>query len=392
MKKLFTNAFMVLLTVNMLAQAPEKISYQAVVRNASNALVVDTEVGIRIQILQGTESGTVVYAETQTPTTNTNGLISIEIGSGSILSGTIGSIDWSDGPYFIRTDIDPAGGTSYTITGISQIVSVPYALYASYAENLAGGYTETQGLADVLAIDNVADAQIKHVANPTHPQDVVTKAYTDIVLWASGVVPLHFSGLIADADGNIYKTVTIGTQTWMAENLRTSKFRDNTAISPVTGSTDWAALVTPGYCWYGNVTSNSAVAVACGALYNWHTVSTGKLCPAGWHVPTHDEFNTLVGYVGGIEMAGGKLKENGTKSWISPNTWGTNLSGFTGLPCGARNADGSYVGIGMAGLFWSSTENSATDGACGVLSYITAEYGDSHLAKEAGLSVRCIKD
>jgi uncharacterized protein (TIGR02145 family) len=198
--------------------------------------------------------------------------------------------------------------------------------------------------------------------------------------------------LMSDIDGNTYKTIKLGTQTWMAENLRTSTLKDNTAITPVTGSTDWASLDAPGYCWYGNVASNSSVAVVCGALYNWQTVATGKLCPTGWHVPLQDEYNALVSFVGGVEIAGGKLKENGTKTWSNPNVWGTNLSGFTGLPCGMRNADGSYVGIGVAALFWSATEYSATDGVCGMLISSTAAYGDSHQPKGAGLSVRCIKD
>lgn len=117
------------------AQAPNKMSYQAVIRNSSNVLVTNTSVGMRISILQTSPSGSAVYVETQTPTSNANGLVSIEIGGGTVVSGTFSSIDWANGPYFIQTETDPAGGTNYSITGTSQLLSVPFALYAQNGLN-----------------------------------------------------------------------------------------------------------------------------------------------------------------------------------------------------------------------------------------------------------------
>jgi len=128
----------------LLAQAPEKMSYQAVVRDASNALVASQAVGVQISILQTTATGTAVYVETQTPTTNINGLVSIEIGSGTVVSGTFNTIDWSNGPYFIKTETDPTGGTNYTINGTSQLMSVPYALHANTADSIVGGLNITE--------------------------------------------------------------------------------------------------------------------------------------------------------------------------------------------------------------------------------------------------------
>lgn len=120
-----------LMSASVLAQAPSKMSYQAVIRNNSNALVVNQTVGMRISILQGSSNGTASYVETQTPTTNTNGLASVEIGGGTAALGNFSTIAWSNGPYFVKTEIDPSGGTSYSITGISQLLSVPYSLYSN---------------------------------------------------------------------------------------------------------------------------------------------------------------------------------------------------------------------------------------------------------------------
>jgi len=137
MKRIYTIAAALLITANLWAQTPEKMSYQAVVRDASNNLVTSKAVGMQISILQGSATGTAVYAETQAPTANANGLVSLEIGSGIVVSGTFSSIDWSNGPFFIQTETDPIGGTTYTITGTSQLMSVPYALHAKTAENVA---------------------------------------------------------------------------------------------------------------------------------------------------------------------------------------------------------------------------------------------------------------
>lgn len=134
MKKIITICAALLMTASVFAQAPEKMSYQAVVRDGSNNLVSSAAIGMQISILQGSAGGTAVYVETQIPTSNTNGLVSLEIGTGIVVSGTFTSIDWTNGPYFIKTETDPTGGTSYTITGTSQLLSVPYALHAKNSD------------------------------------------------------------------------------------------------------------------------------------------------------------------------------------------------------------------------------------------------------------------
>ena len=132
-----------LLTLSVFAQAPQKMSFQAVIRNNSNALVTSTLVGMKISVLQGSPTGTVAYSETQSPTTNANGLVSLQIGSGIVVSGTFTAINWATGPYFIKTETDPTGGSAYSIMGTSELTSVPYALFSANAA--VGGFTHYLG-------------------------------------------------------------------------------------------------------------------------------------------------------------------------------------------------------------------------------------------------------
>ena len=153
MKKLITMVIMVLAVAVAMAQAPEKFTYQAVVRNASNALVTNTLVGVRVSILQGSATGSGVYVETQMPSTNANGLITLNIGDGNAVFGTFGSIDWSAGPYFLKTEIDPAGGNNYSVTSTQQLLSVPYALYAKEAGNsFSGDYNDLTNTPDIPTV------------------------------------------------------------------------------------------------------------------------------------------------------------------------------------------------------------------------------------------------
>lgn len=163
MKKLFTFMVAVFLTATLWAQSPEKMSYQAVIRNSSEALVTNTTVGMQISILQGSASGTAVYVETQSPTTNANGLISIKIGDGTVQSGDFTNIEWANGPYFIKTETDPAGGTDYTITGTSQLLSVPYALHAKTAESVTGTIIETDPAFVVSQAKNITATDITNL-------------------------------------------------------------------------------------------------------------------------------------------------------------------------------------------------------------------------------------
>jgi uncharacterized protein (TIGR02145 family) len=203
-------------------------------------------------------------------------------------------------------------------------------------------------------------------------------------------------GTMTDQDGNVYKTVTIGTQTWMAENLRTTKYNDGTAIPNATSDVEWESLSTGAYCNNKN-TINTGTIATYGRLYNWYAVNTGKLAPKGWHVPTDAEWTELTDKLGGENVAGGKLKEAGTAHWISPNTSATNETGFTALPGGSRDYDGAFIGVGYWGNWWSATERYPSSAWSSVwtrhtTATISELYTEGYLDKGSGLSVRCIRD
>ena len=200
------------------------------------------------------------------------------------------------------------------------------------------------------------------------------------------------SSVMTDQDGNIYKTVTIGTQTWMAENLRTTTYNDGTAIPNVTDKDSWASS-TGAYCNYNNTYGTDTIATY-GRLYNWYAVKTGKLAPKGWHVPTNAEWTTLTTYLGGESFSGGKLKETGTTHWIGPslNTGATNETGFTALPGGYRNGHGTFDGIRGFGLWWSATEYSAESAWYRLIECNYSKVTGAGYYKEAGFSVRCVRN
>jgi uncharacterized protein (TIGR02145 family) len=198
--------------------------------------------------------------------------------------------------------------------------------------------------------------------------------------------------MMSDLDNNIYKTVKIGTQIWMAENLKTTKYKDGiTGIPYVTDPDIWKNLTGPAYCWYNNEATYKPLY---GAMYNWFTVSTGNLCPNGWRVPTDAEWTTLTTLLGGESVAGGKLKETGTTHWTTPNTGATNDYGFTALPGGYRYwFDGSFANIGLLSYWWSSTvyEFDTEKGYYRELFNDQASVFREGADKKAGKYVRCVK-
>jgi uncharacterized protein (TIGR02145 family) len=343
------------------AQAPNAFNYQAVAHASNGDLITNQAVSFRISILQGSVSGTSVYSETHSATTNKYGLVNLQIGNGTT-GDDFTAINWANGPYFVKVEMDATGGTTYAEMGTSQLLSVPFALAAGELLLYKDGKSYKTYLKDDGGYAGLVNIEV--------------------------VQPFDTTPTVTDTDGNVYGTVKIGNQVWMTENLRTTKYNDDSNIPLVTDGTAWSNLDTSGYCWYNN--DSTANAQTYGALYNWYTVNTNKLCPTGWHVPTDAEWTVLTDYLG--VLAGGRLKETGTAHWNDPNTDAINDSKFTALPGGARYNNGTFNHIGSFGYWWIATEGNAIRAWYLRMRY-NADYIDRNIYdKLGGFSVRCLRD
>lgn len=382
MKKLFTFMVAVFLTATLWAQSPEKMSYQAVIRNSSEALVTNTTVGMQISILQGSASGTAVYVETQVPTTNANGLVSLEIGAGTVESGDFATIDWANGPYFIKTETAvEAPLTTYTITGTSQLLSVPYALHAKTAESVTGGITETDpsvpigtqigemqywnGTAWVTVAAGDEGQMLSFVGGvPTWttvvgPTDVynpaTSKIWMDRNLGASQVAT---SSTDAAAYGDLYQW---GRATDGHES-RTSGTTATLATSDTPGHGNFITTGSSPYDWRSPQNDNL-----------WQGVSgTNNPCPSGYRLPTAAEL------------------EEERLSWSSNNAAGAFASPLKLPVAGYRNySSGSLNDVGSYGVYWSSTVDGTFSRSLNFISSNAYMYSDT---RAYGFSVRCLKD
>ena len=206
------------------------------------------------------------------------------------------------------------------------------------------------------------------------------------IIFLKHSAPRAGNNTVKDIDGNIYHAVTIGTQVWLAEDLKTTRYNDGTAIPYVGGDVEWKNLRSAAFCWYNNDESNKTVY---GALYNWYTTNTGKLCPIGWHVASNSDWETLINYCGGWEVAGGKLKEAGTAHWEAPNIGAINEFGFTALPgAGRRPEDGKFSALGRILGYWCPPR-------CGDFRSLAHDRAWIYLTEgsaSGGCNVRCVKN
>jgi uncharacterized protein (TIGR02145 family) len=383
MKNLLTIFFIGFVTLSSLAQAPQKFSYQTVVRNASNQLLVGQTVGIKISILQGSANGSAVYAETHTPQTNANGLATLEIGGGSLLSGNFANINWGNGPFFVKTETDPNGGNNYTITNTSQLLSVPYALYAAKApdqQQLTVSFT-----GDTLYLQNGGFVIIPGISTANIPISSHTCGASNVHN------PAKTYGTMTDQQGNSYKTIVIGNQEWMAENLKTSIYRNGESIATNLTNAEWENTINTQIGAWAFYNNDSQYDCPYGKLYNGYAVADPRhVCPTGWHEPTETELSSLTNYLGGGDIACGKMKSTGVHYWNSPNTFATNESGFSGLPGGHRKYNGYYE-IGEYCYLWSPTDYDGWSWHLN-LSYGSGSSMQYATHKYRGFSVRCLRD
>jgi uncharacterized protein (TIGR02145 family) len=234
---------------------------------------------------------------------------------------------------------------------------------------------------------------ISSIAGLTEGTTYFVRAYATNSVGTAYGNELSFTTIatVGDIDGNVYNSITLGTQVWMAENLKTTKYQNGDLIPNVTDNTTWTNLTTGAYCDYDNTPD---ISLTYGSLYNWYAVSDSRnVCPSNWHVPSDEEWTVLTNYLGGDSVAGGKLKEGGLLHWNSPNTDATNETGFTALPGGMRYYTGPFGNIGGNGLWWSSSEIN-TDYAWGrnMAKGYSGVYVGGNDIKPSGFSVRCLQD
>jgi len=372
MKKIFYTLVAVLTAVFYAAgQAPQAINYQAVARDSAGAILTNRNISVRITILEDSAAGPSIYQEVHNPECNSFGLINLFIGTGTAISGDFTSISWADSEYFLKVEMDPDAGNNFHDFCTSKIVSVPYALEARHGSSLT--LTDENGIKYDVEVDTNGSIT------------------TNRITWLCG------DSLIDTRDGQIYSTVQIGSQCWMAENLNIG-----TKINSTSGGqqqTDNGIIEK--YC-YNNEEDSCNVY---GGLYEWNeamqyvtTEGAQGICPDSWHIPTDSEWTILTDYLGGSSVAGGKMKstgtiEAGTGLWHSPNTGATNESGFTGLPGGYRSSDsGPFYVLGYHSLFWSSSQYDVSYAWSRYLSYDIASLSPHFDDKGHGFSVRCLKD
>jgi len=193
-----------------------------------------------------------------------------------------------------------------------------------------------------------------------------------------------------DIDGNVYHMVTIGTQTWMVENLRTTHYNDGTPIQAAIDDSTWRVNINGAYCWFQN--DSITYGTEYGALYNFYAVDSTLLAPQGWHIPSDTEWNTLIEFLGGVDVAGGKLKESDTLHWIIPNVGADNSTGFLAFGGSARDFDGSFFVFKESGYWWSTTQTQALYAWARVINTNSSSIFRNYHKKSIGMSVRCIKD
>jgi uncharacterized protein (TIGR02145 family) len=438
MRLIYLLLFVVIFHLSAAPQAPAGFTYQAVARDVSGAVLPDQAVSFHIFILQDSPGGESVFDEKHFTETNQFGLVTLTIGQGEEQSGELLSINWAEGPYFLKVNFDPDGGYNFLPMGVNQLLSVPYALYAEQAGTGGSSLPQVQTFeaADVTAKEATLSGHVisdggevvllrgicwSTSPNPTTADtingngvgrgafesklsdlDDTTTYYvrafaTNRLGTAYGnqieFTTMPLTGTLTDIDGNVYSTIMIGPQIWMAENLRVSRYYNGDSIAGNLSNSQWSAANYGAHAFPGNNPENNEIY---GKLYNWFAVNDSRgLCPEGWTVPADEDWAELVSYLGGALAAGGKLKSTRTvpdphPRWDQPNTDATNESGFTAFPAGDRFTNGLYYNFGRIGTFWSSTESNIASAWVRSLSYASGSMTRNGNDKRYGFSVRCL--
>jgi len=376
-----------LLSAMLNAQAPALIPYQAIARNAAGEPLASSTLNARFTIHDGTATGTSVWQELQTVSTSALGLFTAQLGS----SVSLANVNWANGAKFMQVELD--FGSGFIDIGTQQLLSVPYALHAGSV------HLDVSATGDTLFVGDGSFVIVPGISEANNNSNGGGGTTTGTTLHTCGAPNVHNPdltyGSMTDQEGNVYKTIVIGTQEWMAENLNTSIYRNGDTIATGLDDLTWSITTSGAWAYYSNEASN---ACPYGKLYNWYTCMDSRgLCPVGWHVPSDGEWTVLTDFLGGEAVAGGKMKttgtvEAGTGLWNAPNTVATNSSGFSSTPSGDRYNDGIFYNVGNVAYWWSSSEidaNLSWGRGLNVLSESISRFEDYTVA---GFSVRCLRD
>ena len=425
MKKFYVILCLAIASLTQLqAQAPQGFNYQATVRNSAGDLIVNANVYFKFNVIQGSLTAVPIFTETHYVSTDDLGQVNLVIGQGTANLGSFSALDWSLGSYYLGIELDTGNG--YLAMGTTQLLSVPYALYA---ENSGNSTPTTPNLEAVLAENNSANnQQIKDLQDPTEAQDAVTKNYAETQFYSQSEVDAlvaeaiaglqsqiddldtdNSSGSITDQDGNTYDYLSYGNQVWTVDNAEMVTYRDGTSIPEVTDATEWANLTTGAWCYIDNDPTKPR-------LYNWLAVMgihdtdpnspNKEFAPEGWHVPSDVEWTTLEEYLiangynyddttEGNKIAKAMASTTGWYSSTEPGAPGNdqslnNSSGFNAFPEGFTS--GSFGDEGLSAIFWSSTETNANDAwARGLLKNIS-NLDKNYTIRRRGFSVRFVRD
>jgi uncharacterized protein (TIGR02145 family) len=367
-----------------------------VARDAAGQALNNATINARFTIHDGAATGAVVWQELQTVTTTALGLFTAQLGSSVPLTG----VSWANGTKFMQVEIDL--GQGFVDMGTQQLLSVPYALFSSnaqHAENSGNGYSHVSLSGDTLYFQNGEFVIIPGISAANETDGGTTTGTTLHTCGESNVHNPNLTyGSMTDQEGNEYKTIVIGTQEWMAENLNTSIYRNGDAIPTGLSNAEWENTINTQQGAWAYYNNDASYACPYGKLYNWYAcVDARQLCPVGWHVPSDDEWTVLIDFLGGEGVAGGKMKTTGTIDaatglWLYPNTGATNNSGFSGAPGGLRYGSGVYDSFGYNGYWWSSSLAGTFYAWFRFLNYGSDDVVPGNFLEHYGFSVRCLRD
>jgi uncharacterized protein (TIGR02145 family) len=377
------------LSAMLFAQTPALIPYQAIARNAAGEPLASSTLNARFTIHDGTATGTSLWQELQTVSTSALGLFTVQLGS----SVSLGNVNWANGAKFMQVELDLGNG--FVDIGTQQLLSVPYALHAG-SVNL-----DVSAIGDTLFVGDGSFVIVPGISEANNNSNGGGGTSTGTTLHTCGTPNVHNPdltyGSMTDQEGNTYKTIVIGTQEWMAENLNTSIYRNGDAIATGLSNAEWQNTINTQQGAWAYYNNDASYACPYGKLYNWFTcVDARHLCPVGWHVPSDAEWTILTDYLGGEEIAGGKMKTTGTIEaatglWLSPNAEATNSSGFSGTPGGVRWYDGGFYDF-LDGYWWSSSESANDLAGCRLLTFDIGDALSFSELKQFGFFVRCLRD